>query len=137
MPFVPSPDHGGWSQVVHGGIVATVLDEVMTWAAIIASHRPCFAADFGVRLLRPLAPGAACVVAGRVAADRRRILDVESWLKGEDGVEYARGSGRYVPLPAEQIAAFRQDFVVRQGAVTMEELLAPRASAPKAADEEA
>ena len=28
----------GWRSIVHGGIVMTLMDEVMTWAAILAAR---------------------------------------------------------------------------------------------------
>ena len=30
--FVPGPEHQGFGDVVHGGIISTVLDEAMAWA---------------------------------------------------------------------------------------------------------
>ena len=33
--FHPRPEHAGFKGVVHGGIIATVLDEVMVWACAV------------------------------------------------------------------------------------------------------
>jgi acyl-coenzyme A thioesterase PaaI-like protein len=36
--FLSLPEHlGGWSQIAHGGVVSTVLDEIMGWSAIYFS----------------------------------------------------------------------------------------------------
>ena len=51
LAFRPRVEYAGWNAVTHGGLIATVLDEVMTWAAIVESDRACFAADFSVRCL--------------------------------------------------------------------------------------
>ena len=111
LPFVTREEHAGWSDVIHGGFVATVLDEVMTWAAILGSSKPVFAADFTVRLLDPLRAGLACTAVARLKENRRRVFDVESWLEDAGGKVWARGSGRYMPVPADQIASFHADFV--------------------------
>jgi len=31
--FTPCPDHMGFKDVIHGGLLATVLDEIMVWFA--------------------------------------------------------------------------------------------------------
>lgn len=111
LPFATRPEHAGWSDVMHGGFVATVLDEVMTWAAILASHKPCFAADFNVRMQETLAAHTSCVAVGRLVRARRRIFDVEARLADTEGRVYARSRGRYMPMPADRVRAFRDDFV--------------------------
>src|SRR5512141_3158008 len=35
MSFVAPRELVGWSNVVHGGLLGTVMDEVMAWAAIV------------------------------------------------------------------------------------------------------
>jgi acyl-coenzyme A thioesterase PaaI-like protein len=111
MPFVTRAHHAGWNGVLHGGLVATVLDEVMTWAAIVGSGRACYAADFTVRLLLPLPPGTACVAAAKLTRARRRIFDTEAELRGESGEVFSRSTGRYMPVPKDQLGALRQDMV--------------------------
>lgn len=123
LPFVAAADFAGWSAVVHGGLVATVLDEVMTWVAILASRRACFAAEFTVRLLEPLAPGTSCLAVGRPVASRRRIFDTEAWLADATGFVYARATGRYVPVSPDQLGASRHDFVSGEGSLELTEIL--------------
>ena len=54
----------GYRRLVHGGIAMTLLDEAMTWAAILAAGRMCVAAELTTRLRRPMTAG-----------DRLRIED--------------------------------------------------------------
>ena len=37
--FTPAPHHIGFESVIHGGVLATVVDELMVWAAIWASQK--------------------------------------------------------------------------------------------------
>jgi acyl-coenzyme A thioesterase PaaI-like protein len=115
LPFVARRELAGWNGVIHGGLVATVLDEVMTWAAIVDSRRPCFAAEFGVRLQKPLPPLTRCVAVATLVANRRRVLDTQAWLEDEDGLVYARATGRYVPVPSGRSHHLRHDFVIGDG----------------------
>jgi len=122
MPFVARSQHTGWDGVLHGGLIATVLDEVMTWAAIVGSRRACYAADFGVRLLRPLPPGASCVAVARLRQSRRRIFDTEAELRGEAGEIYSRSTGRYMPVPDDQLGALRGDLVRSEDCLSLDAL---------------
>jgi acyl-coenzyme A thioesterase PaaI-like protein len=111
LACTPRREHAGWSDVVHGGFVAMVLDEVMTWAAILGGRVPVFAADVGIRMQEPLGPGTPCTAVARMTRNRRRIIDTEAWLEGDAGRIYARATGRYMPIPAAQASSFHADFV--------------------------
>ncbi len=123
LPFTARREFAGWSEVIHGGLVATVLDEVMTWAALLASRRGCFAAEITVRLQRPLPPETSCVAVGRLVSARRRIFDTEGWLRDESGLVYARASGRYLPISSDQVGAMRHDFVTGEGSLSIADIL--------------
>lgn len=123
LPFVAETRFAGWNQVTHGGLIATVLDEVMTWAAILESHKPCFAAEFTTRLLVPLPPETACTAVARVSESRRRIFVIESWLEDEAGTVYARGHGRYMPAPGGRSEALREDFVSDENCLDLDGIL--------------
>ncbi|MBN2370944.1 MAG: PaaI family thioesterase [Vicinamibacteria bacterium] len=111
LSFVPRPEFAGWSNVVHGGLISTVLDEVMTWAAIVFGRQGYFSAEFNVRLRKPLPPETKCVARARVLGERRRILDAEGRLEGADNTLFATAKGRYLPVPPGKMAEFRHDFV--------------------------
>ena len=54
--FVPRPEHIGFKQTVHGGLIATLLDEAMVWACAVQTKRFAFCADLNVRFLNPVKP---------------------------------------------------------------------------------
>src|SRR5215471_5557878 len=47
--YTPRPEHIGFSSIVHGGALATVLDEAMVWAATWSYKRFCYCAELTVR----------------------------------------------------------------------------------------
>lgn len=111
LSFAPRNEYAGWNAVTHGGVIATVLDEVMTWAAILQSDRACFAADFSVRLRKPLPPGTEVTARARCTGSRRRIHDTEAELVAAGGEVFATASGRYMAVPADQMIDMHHDLV--------------------------
>lgn len=123
LPFVAPKTFAGWRTVIHGGLVATVLDEVMTWAAIVGSRKPCFAAEFNIRMLRPLSPGTECMARGRMTQARKRLFYTEGVLTDREEEVYARSEGRYMIVPKEKMAEFRHDFISSPGCYDISEIL--------------
>src|SRR5258708_40331323 len=47
--FTPEPRHIGFEGIVHGGLLATVLDEAMVWVATWSGKRFCVCGELNVR----------------------------------------------------------------------------------------
>jgi uncharacterized protein (TIGR00369 family) len=93
--WVPTVDFVGWEEKVHGGILATLLDEVMAWAP--ASHDSwAVTAEMHIRFRAPANPGELLVAVGRVTDRRRRIYHVAGEVRGDDGRLVAEAEGRFL-----------------------------------------
>ena len=102
----------GYRHLVHGGISMTLLDEAMTWAAILSLRRACVAAEITVRLKQPIQTGQAIRVEGWTAAARfSRLATTEGRIVDEAGGVLATGAGKYVPMPADGLPLCSRDFV--------------------------
>jgi uncharacterized protein (TIGR00369 family) len=100
--WVVGEDYVGWSDKAHGGIIATLLDEVMAWAPS-SFDSWAVTAELSIRFRSPAAPGETLQASGRVAERRRRIYDVTGEVRGEDGRLVATGRGRYLgATPSEK-----------------------------------
>lgn len=95
---VPRREFGGWSNIMHGGIVATLLDEAMAHAAIAAGVR-AVTARIEVRFRKAVPTDVPLVVEGRVEGRRGRVLEIEGTLSGEDGTRYAESHARFLAEP--------------------------------------
>jgi uncharacterized protein (TIGR00369 family) len=52
------PEHlCGWSNIVHGGILSTILDEVMSWAAIHLLKRIALTRSMTLEFVKPVLVG--------------------------------------------------------------------------------
>jgi uncharacterized protein (TIGR00369 family) len=83
----------GWAKVVHGGLLATALDEAMIYAAK-AKGLKCVTGEMTVRFVKPASTGVAYKLKGRFVEDKGRIVIAESELRDNDGREVARATGK-------------------------------------------
>jgi uncharacterized protein (TIGR00369 family) len=103
----------GFTGVVHGGLLTTVLDEVMAWVIGVNTRSFAFAAELNVRFLRSVAPGVPMKVRAELTADRRgRLFLTRGEVLGQDGVIHAEATGKFLPIPAGRQRAMLADFAV-------------------------
>jgi uncharacterized protein (TIGR00369 family) len=69
----------GWGDVVHGGIVSTILDEAMGWACIALVRKLLLSKSIAVDFLRPVRSGKEIRVEGSV---REIVSDREAVMQG-------------------------------------------------------
>jgi len=91
--FVPQRFHQGWAGIVHGGIVATLLDETMT-RMLCDTGTPVVTADLHVRLKQPVPVGIPLQVRARVRARRKRVIEAEAEVILSDGAIAATGEAK-------------------------------------------
>lgn len=104
------PEHVGFQQTIHGGLISTLLDEVMVWACAVQTRRFAYCAELAIRFLHPTRPGTELVVTAELAENRRnRIFEAKSALRDSKGLVLATGAGKYLPMKEE--AEFAADFV--------------------------
>ncbi len=110
-PFVPQTEHEGYATVVHGGIVTTLLDEAMAWAAF-AQGIWVVTARIDVRFRRPVEIGVPVRVVGRVVADRGRIVDATGEVRrANDDVLLAEATAVFSRVPADQARAWQARYI--------------------------
>lgn len=101
----------GYRHLVHGGISMTLLDEVMTWAAILTFKQACVAAEITVRLKQPVTVDQAIRVEGWVTGGKSRITLTEGRVLDERQTVLATATGKYIPMPADGVHLSVKDFV--------------------------
>ena len=82
----------GWPDITHGGIVSTMLDEVMVWAAA-GREVHTVTAEITVRFKNPLPTDREIRVEGKVIEQRKRIVFTEA-RAFDDEMIYAEASGK-------------------------------------------
>jgi uncharacterized protein (TIGR00369 family) len=98
----------GFPGAAHGGILCTILDEVMAWVAIESTGRFFVTGEMNVRFLAPAVTGDEIVARGEIAEDKRRYLICRGEVRGADGKLLAKAEGKFFPVPAEQQVAMEE-----------------------------
>jgi uncharacterized protein (TIGR00369 family) len=83
----------GWQDTVHGGLLATVLDEAMIKAAAAAGHK-CVSAEITVKYKEPARTGTRYHAEGKVTQARGHIVLAESRIGDAAGRVYAQATGK-------------------------------------------
>jgi len=110
--FTPRLEHIGFKQVVHGGIIATLLDEIMVWACMAQTKRFAYCAEFTVRFQNPLRPGEETIATAELVTNRRdRIFEAKADLKDSTGKILATATGKYLPVKALELSDMATDLV--------------------------
>lgn len=86
----------GWDGIAHGGILCTILDEVMAWA-LVGEDNWGVTARMSVDFRKPAAVGMRLRADGWVTRARRRLVETEARIVDQaSGTELATATGLYV-----------------------------------------
>lgn len=90
--------HAGFDGIVHGGALATLLDEAMVWAATWTGGRFCLCGEMTVRFRQPSRVGETLTIQGLTDRARGRLVLCSGKVLGPDGSLRVEASGKFVPL---------------------------------------
>ena len=94
----------GWDGIVHGGVLSTILDEIMSWSAIYKLHRVVMTKTMTIDFFKPVYIADGLRVEGRVIeqiSDREVI--VEGKIYKEDNVLCAQTHGTFAVFTAKAV----------------------------------
>ena len=94
----------GYKNIVHGGIVSTLLDEVMNWAAYALSkdRRYCVTAEMTMRFNKSIPVGKELLLWGEMVEDKKRMRICSGKILIENEV-FATGTGKLIPVKDESL----------------------------------
>lgn len=102
--FEVPPRFQSWRGMVHGGMVALMLDEAVGWAGWHAGH-PGLTGRLEVRYRRPLEIGERVRVVGRVDRIRRTLVYATGTIdRVSDGERIAEATATLMAMPTELTA---------------------------------
>jgi uncharacterized protein (TIGR00369 family) len=108
--FNAEQHHIGFDNILHGGILATVLDEIMVWTAMWACGKACVAAELSLRFVQKAVPGMELEAIGKVARNRSRIIETTGEIIAADGL-ICTATAKYMPVNSGDSNAFFQTLI--------------------------
>ncbi len=102
--FVTEKKHQGWDDIIHGGIVSTMLDEAMSHAIFRHRDATVVTAEMTVRFVAPLRVGRNIKITGKIVSERGRVIETEAEIVDLDDGEnlVAKSKGRFVKINLPQ-----------------------------------
>ncbi len=123
IDYIPRDCDRGWKHIMHGGLTITLMDEVMTWAAMLEVKSACVAAEINSRLKQPIEVGQPLRVEGSVSSAKSRMVLTEARVVDINGVVLASASGKYMKMATDKILFCKDDFVYDDAAIDPEDIL--------------
>lgn len=108
------PEHlSGWGRIVHGGVITTMLDEIMGWSALHLLKRMTLTKSILVDFLKPVYVGEELKLEGKPLESKgEREAVIQSALYDPEGQLCARATGVF--------ALFTIDAMKKRGIVADE-----------------
>lgn len=113
--FHPDDSQTGYDDIVHGGVISALLDELLGWPIVLQTGRMCFTKELTVCFLRPVLAAGTYVASARPGTDRGRYWEADGDLRDDKGKLYARANAKYFLLSAEQTIAVIEKLVYQPG----------------------
>lgn len=95
--FTPGQEHQGFMGITHGGIVSTVLDEVMARLVYVLGHK-AVTAEMTIRLKKPAVTGEELTVTGWIESEGRRIIECAAEARNPSGEIVAEAGGKMIKV---------------------------------------
>ncbi len=101
--FLPADHHQGYPGRVHGGVIASIMDETMGRAVWGDAKTWGVTAELTLKYKLPVPMGEMLTAVGRLTRDTRRIFEAEGELLTADGRVAVIAHGKYLKIPLERI----------------------------------
>ncbi len=95
---VPPEHFQGWANIVHGGILSTLLDEAITYVGIANFDGPAVTAQLDIRFKNPARAGQKLLVTANRLKAGNRLIEVVAEIKLQDGTQIAEGTGKVMKV---------------------------------------
>lgn len=109
--FLPGTNHQGYDDVIHGGILSAVLDEVMAWA-VAATGIWAVTGEMRTRFRQPLRVGEGTIASGSITDARGRVISTRGTIvRDADGVEIATATATFVRVDDATAASWQSRYL--------------------------
>jgi uncharacterized protein (TIGR00369 family) len=105
--FRPRQEHQGYPGVLHGGIAAALLDEVLG-RVIVGKGVWMVTARMEIRYKEMIPLDQTLTIVGETVRETRRLVEAKGELRLADGTVAATAQASYLPIPEEKMAGMEE-----------------------------
>lgn len=107
--YTPTKDFEGYKDILHGGIISSLLDEVMI-KAILAEDQKIVTAKIEVTFKIPAKIGEKLLLEGKITEDKKRLVLTTGKAFNQDGQIIATAKGTYFKVKGEMKTQLEQSL---------------------------
>ena len=97
-------NHEGWQNMAHGGIITTLLDEVMAWTIMYFKKIFFVTRKMKVKYVKPVMIGVPLTVKGRLIKDSKPpYVEAVADILDDKNQLLVRATGEFVALPKDKL----------------------------------
>jgi uncharacterized protein (TIGR00369 family) len=99
----PKTEFQGWTGIVHGGIQATLLDEVASWVVQVKLKLSGFTSQMNIRYVKPVPTDQGLLTArAKLTETKKRLAFIQVSLENDKGEVLTKGEIIYYVYPEEE-----------------------------------
>jgi acyl-coenzyme A thioesterase PaaI-like protein len=98
--YTPPREFQGWPGLLHGGILATLLDEAMSHAAYTTGST-CLTASITIRQRAPIKVETPLLISARITRHGSRLIETEGKVSLKDGTIVAESTAKQFVAQSE------------------------------------
>jgi uncharacterized protein (TIGR00369 family) len=98
--YTAGPNFQGYKDILHGGILSSLLDEVMI-RAVLAQGKTCLTSEIKVRFRKMVKIGDKLSLEGKLIEDRGRLFIAQGKITNQNGDVVAEGEGKFIKAEGE------------------------------------
>ena len=95
--FTSTREHEGWPGIMHGGILTTLLDEVMgnwLWFREIVA----MTVELNVKFIKPVSIGQTITIEGKMDEQKGRVIMLEGQILLPDGTVAVKATAKFIQV---------------------------------------
>ena len=100
-----SREYEGWENMAHGGIISTLLDEVMSWTLIYFKRAFFVTRKMQIKYVRPVPVGEPLFVRGRIIKDGSQLVKVRGDVLDGENRLLTRSEGEFAMVSEDKLSS--------------------------------
>ncbi len=110
-PWMPTSEYEGYGGMIHGGIISTLMDEILAWS-LYARNTWAVTAKLSTTFRKPLEVGKPVRLIGTVVRDRGRVFELHGHIRdAADDTLLAESEATFIRVPATQADQWNQRYL--------------------------